>query len=203
AVQSLCSRGILLAAGRVSAIDSMGTVVQKYLESGRHEVFDISKLPRSGTAQVYFDSIDFFTQQGEPVSFVNGQVRLPFLSGIEIRLRLRVKDVVPKAKVYVAITVKDLQGSKLMTLDNLYIDEPFDFQGSSSIETSCFMDTVGINPGLYRIDLWCSDGFETYQKISDALELEIVESDRFGTGKVHHSSKHGFFYQKHQWKQIR
>lgn len=202
AVQSLCSRGILLTAGTVGVIDSMGNVIQKYLESGRYEVFDLSKLPRSGTEQVYFDTINFFTGEGEPMPLVNGQLRLPFLSGVEIRLRLKVKDEVPKGKIYVAITIRDLQGSKLMTLDNLFIDEPFDFQGAPSIETSCFVDMVSMNPGLYRIDLWCSDGFETYQKINDALEIEIVESDRFGTGKVHHSTRHGFFHQRHQWKQI-
>jgi lipopolysaccharide transport system ATP-binding protein len=202
AVQGLCSKGILLNRGVVDIIDSVGNVIQRYLESGRHQIFDVSKLPRTGTEQVYFDTIDFFATGGELLPVANGQVRLPFLSGVEIRMRLKAKNDAPRTKVYVAITIKDLQGTKLMTLDNLYIDQPFDFRDPSCIEASCIVETVRINPGLYRIDLWCSDGFETYQKINDALELEIVEADRFGTGKVHHSTRHGFFYQKHQWKQV-
>lgn len=202
AVQGLCSSGILLSGGTIGLIGSVESVIQKYLEGGRLGAFDFALLPRSGTEQVYFDGIDFLTREGEPIPLVNGQLRLPFLSGVDVRVRLKVKDAVPKTKVYVAITIKDLQGSKLMTLDNLYTDEPFHFQDSSTIETSCFVDRISMNPGLYRIDLWCSDGFETYQKIDDALEMEVVESDRFGTGKVHHSTRHGFFHQSHQWKQI-
>src|SRR5690606_10332056 len=202
AVQGLCSRGILLTEGTVGAIDNMELVIQKYLEGGKFGVFDLAKLSRTGTEQVYFDSIDFFTGVGEPMPLVNGQLRLPFLSGMEIRLRLVANDEIPKSKIYVAITIRDLQGSKLMTLDNLYSDEPFEFRGSSSMVTSCFFDAININPGLYRIDLWCSDGYGTYQRISDAVRLEVVERDFLGTGKVHHSTKHGFFYQAHQWKQV-
>src|SRR5690606_39596399 len=97
---------------------------------------DVSKLPRTGTEQVYFDTIDFFATGGELLPVANGQVRLPFLSGVEIRMRLKAKNDAPRTKVYVAITIKDLQGTKLMTLDNLYIDQPFDFRDPSCIEAS-------------------------------------------------------------------
>src|SRR5690606_24086005 len=119
AVQGLCSKGILLNRGVVDIIDSVGNVIQRYLESGRHQIFDVSKLPRTGTEQVYFDTIDFFATGGELLPVANGQVRLPFLSGVEIRMRLKAKNDAPRTKVYVAITIKDLQGTKLMTLDNL------------------------------------------------------------------------------------
>lgn len=203
AVENLCSKGILLSGGKIEMIGSTQKVIQKYLERGRSGVFDFAALPGSGTEKVVFDSVEFFNGSSEPISLEGGQLQVSFLSSLEIRLRLKVKEVVRRSKVYVAITIKDLHGNKLMTLDNLYIDAPFQIGDDTSVlPVSCFVDAVNLNPGMYRVDFWCSDGFETYQKIDDVFELDVLARDSFGTGKVHHSSKHGYFYQKHKWKQI-
>jgi lipopolysaccharide transport system ATP-binding protein len=200
AVENLCTRGILLSAGEIEIAGSTQKVIQQYLEGTREGIFDLASLPSTGSKQLVFDSIEFLSES-RYLPFSNGQIQLSFLSDLEVRIRLRpLKNT--KDKVYVAITVKDMFGHKLITLDNLYIDAPFYMNDDAFITASCCMDEVSVNPGVYVMDLWCSNGFETYQKIENALQIEVLGRDAFGTGKVHHSSKHGFFYQKHKWKQI-
>jgi hypothetical protein len=201
AVENLCSEGILMKAGEIEMMDATHEVVKRYLENRRTGGIAFSSLPSRGNKQIFFDSIEFLNDAGHPITLNEGKVQLRFLSTVEVRVGLKAKECTP-GKVYVAITIKDLHGNKLTTLDNLYSDEPFYLNSNGSLNTSCYVDTMSMNPGIYSIDLWCSNGFDTFQKIENALELEVLERDVFGTGKVHHSRQHGFFFQKHKWKQI-
>jgi lipopolysaccharide transport system ATP-binding protein len=199
AVQNLCSKGILLKDGTITSIDSSENVVKKYFETTRPPDFRINTLPGSGSRTIQFDKMELYSQS-KLIEIREGKVQVNYLRDIEFRLHLHAQNH-QIDKVYVAITVKDSQGVKLMTLDNLYVNQPFSFHEADDIKVFCYIDSMRLNPGVYSLDIWCSNGYETYHKIEDVIELEILDTDTLGSGRIQHAHKHGFFYQAHKWTQ--
>ncbi len=63
----------------------------------------------------------------------------------------------------------------------------------------CACDNLPLNPGHYTLDLWCSDGYETFQKIENAYSVEIIENNYYSSGKMQSKEKHGYVNLKNRW----
>ena len=197
AVQNLCESGLLLRAGRLVEKKSIEEVISSYLSRGLHSGKKNVDLINNDLS-ITFSAIEMFSG-GELLT--NGSGDPVILFGEEAQFILHLKSNSDQTEnLYVAITICDLNNIKVATLDNLYLDQPFN-PSTVEMTVQCKIESFNLNPGEYYINLWSSDGFETIQNIERALDFEVADNNSLKTGKSHSKTKHGFIYFNQTWTQ--
>ena len=199
AVKHLCNTGILIKDGTLSYRGKAELAIHEYTkiaDSLREE--NLLKRSYQGTGKVKFKSCRFILD-GTSTPKNTQDIVIPFNSSVKLTLELET-DETSNEQLYVAVSILDQNGTKVCTLDNLYTAEPIEIN-SRKLYVECSINKFSLNPGMYYCDLWCSNQYDTFQKIERAVSFEIIFSDYLGTGKIHTSSKHGFLYLDQQWLQ--
>jgi lipopolysaccharide transport system ATP-binding protein len=196
AISNICSKGIMLEKGMIKATGTATDIVQHYLHQSiaQRASGKIFTDHSTGTKAVRFSEVKMFTTSAQQKKYV-GSVSTNDQSGFEIMMN---NDLPESAKVYIAITVFNERGNKLFTLDNLYTHQPLVIRPGTN-EIICQMDELPLLPDHYFINLWCSDGYETFHQVENALQFEVEKSDLFHTGKIHNVNQHGFFFVRNEW----
>ncbi len=198
AVEGLCARGILLGEGRVSKIGSSIEVITSYLSVNENYEANLSKRVSTGSKRVIFTQMQVLNEEVE-FKIVEGCFQVPFYSNIKFILQL--KKIEAGGILYFAITLRDISGVKIVTFDNLYSNTGIHMNDRGNVQVvECFCEKLPLNPGNYTVDLWCSDGYETFHNIENACSLEIVANNFYSTGKMHTREKHGFLNIINTWK---
>jgi len=195
AVKNLCKTGILLTSGSLTAVGSASSIIKKYLENQFEGDKALTEKPFAGNASVMFQDIRLLVDD-HPAKTHNGRAQIPTSTRVRFRLTLNSE---AKRKAYFAITIMDQHNNKVATLDNLFLDKPFNIQGNNII-IECEVGKLNLNCGRYLIDLWCSDGFETLQKIDQACSFDMIDDDYLKTGKAHNVDRHGYIYFDQKWR---
>ncbi len=198
AVQNLCTNGLLLENSTLVYKGKINLVLKEYLGTNLGKEEGFSERYYTGTGKVKFKFCEFITGDSFP-SYHEGIPQIPFSSVLQLRLVLEADSKIDD-QLYVAITILDQNGVRVSTLDNLFIEQPIKIN-DRQVDIACIINKVTLNPGIYYCDLWCSNKYDTFQKIEKALTFEVVFSDYLGTAKLHTSSKHGFFYLDQKWLQ--
>ena len=198
AVEGLCTRGILLENGRISKMGSSLDVISSYFSVNNQREPDLSKIPSSGSKKITFKQMQI-SIDGIECGIVDGYFQIPFFSRVDFILQLNETEYLNNP-VYFAITIRDTNGVKVVTLDNLYSNTGISINGNDALQIECACGNLPLNPGHYTIDLWCSDGYETFQNIENVYGLEIIATNYHSTGKMHSKDKHGFLNIPNTWK---
>jgi lipopolysaccharide transport system ATP-binding protein len=193
ALESLCSKSILLQQGQVMAIGKSPEIISLYLNKLRVGSADNSGVihtgGRSGSGKIKYISARF---EGGEDGIVKPQGRMRF------HLGLQNNGAEEKSALYLAISIFDQQRVKLITLDNLYTEQKVT-TSSGQFSVVCDVPSVGLMPGQYFIDLWCANHFETYDNVEEAFSFTVEESDIYGTGKIHNKPMHGYYLTSNLW----
>ena len=200
AVEELCGKGILLENGRIVKIGASGDVVNSYITGAAEgQRSDLTTMPSAGNKKVTFKRMEVFLD-GVSCKIDNGYFKIPFFSSVKFLLYLDKVEFFNKP-VFFAITIRDINRVKVATLDNLFSDSGISIH-NEVMHIECVCESLPLNPGCYTIDLWCSDGYETFQKIESAYSVEIVESNYYSTGKMQSKEKHGYVNLKNRWNSL-
>ncbi len=194
AVQSLCERTVLLSNGRIGGIGPSHEMINTYLNkqgaSEALELTDFANQKRKGNGAITFKSIQLNTDNasvicpGGKISFKMGMMNHKAQHGDAI---------------YLALTIYDQQRVKLLTLDNLYTEQPVSSE-SGVFWVSCEVPLLSLLPGTYYFDLWCANHFETFDMLESAGRFVIEESDMHKTGKAQNVQQHGYYWVPNFWK---
>ncbi len=195
ALLGFCQRGILLEHGQVTADDKIETVIQRYLSSLRVTTpWDLSSYQdRQGAGRVRFTAAVFEDESGNPVEQgISGQ---PLI----VKLKYQSEQPQPLPNCRAAVTFYDLLGQPLFNCSSeLVMQDPVTLAAQG--ELRCVIPRLPLSRGQYLLALFLQVNHEIEDWIQSAVELEVVDGDFYGTGRLYPPGWHGKgVLVPHQW----
>jgi lipopolysaccharide transport system ATP-binding protein len=180
AVQSLCSRGILLKEGRVAFSGTAEQAVAQYVEmfSSSSMFVDLKEVTdRQGKGPIRLERFRVLSEQGEVIDACQ--------CGKGITLELHYASEAPLAGRRVALGIVFMRqpGEGLFVCNT----EAAGLETGTLPERGvfrCRIDRLPLSPGRYPLWFNCVVDGEFSDSISGAAALNVVEGDFFGTGKM-------------------
>lgn len=182
AVQSLCSRAILLAAGAVEFSGAVPEVVSRFLSSiasgsraGRDARVQLTDHPnRRGSSRKMLRELQMLSD-GAPAPEV------PVGAPLEFDLRYELPHGTPALSFVVFLCKSD--GQRLLMCHSR-IDSQLEVTNTRFGQIKAHIDELQLVPGTYRIDLAVVSTDEIYDYIEHATEIRVRASDYLGTGEL-------------------
>lgn len=180
AMLNLCARGILLEKGRLVADEAIEPVIQRYLKSMRTATpWDLSSYKeRQGQGRVRFTRVRFTDGRGNPVEQgVSGQ-------SLQIVLDYQATDDRPLPNCRASVTFYDGLGQVLFNCSSeLVIRDPLTLPSSGTIR--CIIPSLPLSQSQYLLTLFLQVNGEIEDWIQNAIELEVIDGDFYGTGRLY------------------
>lgn len=193
AVTNLCTQAILLNNGTVQDFDAVEKITSQYLyntSSQKELAFPENDSPISFISFNSF-AIESVTKQRKSSS--------DLLVGHPAGFRMMIQNKTKlKRNLFFAITIINNRGHKVFTLDNLYTNKPLEIP-ADVCTVECTLEEVQLLPDTYFVNLWCSDGYETFQNLDRVFSFSVEQTDIFGTGKMYSPKQHGVIFVKSNW----
>jgi lipopolysaccharide transport system ATP-binding protein len=181
AVQRLCARAVLLEHGRPIATGATAGVVAQYLAraeapSSPGAWIDLSSVERTGTgiARVmrarYGSGLDAAAGQAYPDG--------PLTIGLAIEV------AAPCTIASLAVTLYDLQGTKLVNADTIALGRTLRFEPGEH-RITLRIPELHLNPGVYLMGFWLAGRLAAvHDFIPAGFELEVVSQQPPGMGRA-------------------
>jgi lipopolysaccharide transport system ATP-binding protein len=167
-VESLCTRAVLLQAGKVVADGGVREVVDEYLHSIETQptATIADRLDRQGSGKLRFTG-------------VQSSMRL----GAESEIRIEYSGQAPLNNVEISLGLFTLRGEGCMYLANhLTGDELTSLPQAGTMV--CRFDRSLLMPGVYSMNVYCTVNGILADWVQDAARIDVAEGDFFGTGKI-------------------
>jgi lipopolysaccharide transport system ATP-binding protein len=180
AIESLCTMGMMLEAGRVTMLDTVGKVLSEYSHSAVETVrgsIDLTNHPgRRAGSKPAMRAITMVGADGAPSSVRMGDsafFRVLFESPSPIRPCL-------------GLTIKTERGLRLFHVSDRNCNQLANGEPVFSGVVVCEISDLLLMPGTYVVDLWLEDFsiMANFDMIADAASFEVIPSDIFGTGRL-------------------
>ena len=190
AVQSICSRGLLLKDGKVVVNDKIEEVVNKYIidVTGKIESEDLSKRKdRKNGNKIRIESIAYYdTKSGLQVSSVlSGQaisIKLNFVNNTELLIE----------DVNFALGIYTSAGGFLFACGSRPLMKTYNITpGMGAVW--CDIPKLPLNAGRVHFTVHCDAKNEILDNVSDAGYLDVELGDYYGTGLVPAKHLQGVF----------
>lgn len=195
AVSNLCSRAILLNNGMIVDQGAVEKITMKYLSSTNEQKGAILKLQQQNSAITFLSFTSFSIEPLTRQRRYSNDLLVGSSSGFRITMRNATNK---KYNLYFAITIVNNRGYKVFTLDNLYTNKPLEV-GPDKNTVECIVEEIQLLPDTYFVNLWCSDGYETFQNLEKVYTFNVEKTDLFRTGKMYSSQQHGVVFVKSNW----
>ena len=194
AIAGLCSRAILLEEGKVAADGPPEEVIARYLDrlEGTAAVPLGNRTDRSGDGRVRLTGVAFFDGELRPAPVA--RLGEPLVIGLEYSAR----DGRPAAGLAFEIGVYGPTGQLVFLCGNAFAGQPFDRLPAVG-RVLCRIDEIAVPPGLYSLNVYCGSVGNTADWVKNAAQLQVVESDFFGTGRLTPDNA-GAVLVRHRWE---
>ncbi|MBI1763069.1 MAG: ABC transporter ATP-binding protein [Acidobacteria bacterium] len=198
ALLAFCQRGILLEHGQIMADAQIETVIQRYLSNLRVTTpWDLSNhQERQGQGRVRFTAVFFEDEDGNPVE--QGMSGQPLVVKLKYQCEhLGQTQSLPNCRA--AVTFFDLLGQPLFNCSSeLVIQNPVTLAPRG--ELRCVIPRLPLSRGQYLLTLFLQVNHEIEDWIENAIELEVIDGDFYGTGRLYPPGWHGKgVLVPHQW----
>lgn len=193
AVESLCSRALLLEYGESIAIGRTRDVLDAYLAlvatAGGQDL--ALRRDRQGNGKLRFTSLGFHAgDDAAPGDVVRCGEDLEFVLGYGATQNLK--------DVSISIGVYTLSGQVLFVLGNEMAGSAWKTAPREGY-ASCLVRRLSLSPGQYTINLYCEVNGVLADWVQSAGSLTIEAGDFFGTGKLPPAS-HGGLLVDQKWE---
>jgi lipopolysaccharide transport system ATP-binding protein len=181
AVLNICSKGLLLSAGRVCVLGDASDCVRQYMK----EVTQVRQLPlelrtdRLGNGSVRFTRVYI---ANNCVSTIN-EVR----SGDDITIVIELENNTgaPLTRFHVAVPIRDLSDSIVCYLSSALQRNDFEYiPYSKTIRIGIRIPKFQVVPGRYTLSLYSSVREELADWVRGAITFEVQPGDYYGTGRL-------------------
>lgn len=194
AIENICSLGMLLQQGKVNYQGTQKETINYYLQCQE----ELSSIPlhdrkdRSGTGSIRIEKIEF---RGS-----NSQILEQVSSGQDLSIHLKYKrrDPIPSERICVAIMFKNINDIPMFQHHNRLTRDSFEFlpvEGEFILNLPKFPLVASVYRMTYSVLL---DG-EYLDRITDAVELTVVDGDYYNTGETTLAG-HGMFLVEGSWR---
>lgn len=190
AIRNLCNRAILLESGQITNEGSVDMMIAQYYQRTKHSPLNglETMIDRSGSGKARFVSARMLDSSGNVINIV----RL----GQEITLDFVYQSALPIYNPSIYIGVYDLLSQKILFLDSSETgDLPQRLPANGVLR--CKIDKIPLVAGIYYLNLAFKEGEDLLDHIPNALEMQIVSGDYYGTGVLKSHSRNILLM--HQW----
>jgi lipopolysaccharide transport system ATP-binding protein len=176
AVQTLCSRAVMLEDGRVAAVGETRSVLARYLQRGGEDSDSWTRDSKAETAPLQFERAQLVVEGEAPHQ--------------QLHVDISLRSTGAHRPAFVAIDVLNSLGTSVMqALPTL---SPFVVAEHEYHAVRVSIDLPPLIPGHYPLTLWVGPHFsETYDSIERALGFDIEQSPTPGR-TFDHSPDHGY-----------
>jgi lipopolysaccharide transport system ATP-binding protein len=181
AVKNLCTKGIVLKNGQKIFDGNSSAAIDFYLGSNNYSDLTLSeRTDRKGAQQIKFTSVSLVNSKGKTVNeiFVN--------EAISIVLQYQVNEPIDFSKLIISLIFFDV-------FENVVCAFPSDemgivFNKSANNQIELIIPNFSIRPGNYTVSIISFLGStreENYvDTISNAMSMEVMPEDIYGSGKL-------------------
>ena len=192
AVESLCTRGVLVENGRVQFDGPVEETMRRYVESmgslrSNEDLADRPRRETNGQARLCgMKTLD--PETGAPA---------PAICGSDLKLEFEINSQVESPDVQVDCAFKRVDGLMLLHLSNATTHDQLRLSpGANRITLS--VPRLALPPGLYPCNVMVRIKGEIADWVTDAWTLEVNGGDYYGTG-TEPPQTHALFYAPHKW----
>jgi homopolymeric O-antigen transport system ATP-binding protein len=197
AVESLCSRGIVLHRGTVAFDGGSKDAVQFYLRNIESATaltgvngIDLSASPgRSPAHRPYLTRLDLLDQTGQPLCG-------DFPTGSALRAVVHFSLDASCTSFDASIAFDTPTGQRVCTAHSAYEPDRVHQERSGEQAFICDIPSVALVPGDYRISVGLDIAGHEVDWVDGAARLSVIESDYYGTGVV---PTKGMFLLPNRW----
>jgi ABC-type polysaccharide/polyol phosphate transport system ATPase subunit len=181
AVQRLCGRAMLLERGRAVAVGPTAGVVAQYLArtDGRSAAgtwIDLSSVDRTGTGAARTIRARYWCER----DVAGGR---PYPDG-PLTIGLAIQAAVPCTIASLAVTLYDLQGTKLVNADTIAFGRTLRLEPGEH-EVTLRIPELHLNPGVYVMGFWLAGPLnDIHDYVLSGFELEVVALQAPGLGRA-------------------
>jgi lipopolysaccharide transport system ATP-binding protein len=179
AIESLCNRCLLLKGGQIRASGLPSEIINGYMASMiRPESGNASLASHPGRANGTKGAMIWVTLSSEGDEPAAG-VRMGATLSVKV-----VFDSGRRISPVIGIVVKNSQGAAVFGVNNRFIGgyQFHDRVNSGTLTTT--LEALPLMPGSYSLDLYLGDGPQDIDVVHDAIYLEVLPADVFGTGQL-------------------
>ena len=181
AIESLCTRAILLDRGQVAMAGGVRELVREYhrrvLQTQETSGASLADLESPSRLIKIFQGVQMLDAQDQSTAFVP--------MGGEFRLRLQLQAPSPIDFPVVTIAIDDHLGQRMISLQTPLTRPVIErLQGDLSLE--CRVEQFPLAPGDYWVKLGISAGPDEIDIVDRVLRFTVAEADAFGSGNGFH-----------------
>jgi homopolymeric O-antigen transport system ATP-binding protein len=175
AVQSLCTKGILLVGGKVSCQGDTSTVLQRYMQHGGDDAGTWTRPSNLSPTELYFESIDVALEGLGPAQ--------------KLVVQMRLRSTNKHRPAFVAVDILDSFGTAIMqALPN---PEGFIDGDAGEHAVNIEIDLPPLIPGHYPLTFWVGPHHtRTFDSLERVLAFDIAVSPTPGRS-FPHAPDHG------------
>lgn len=185
AVESLCTRGLLLDRGRVAAEGGVHDMVQEYhrrvLAAHSKEETDLALLEGSARIHKIFRSVTLLDESENPTNFV------PI--GGRFHVRLTVDAPVNVEGPEFIVCIEDSSGTRVLTLQTPHSNRVLDRLSRQGV-LDCVVDNFPLAPGDYWIHLCLFSNPEDLDEVHRVKRFTVTNGEAFGEGHGIHPGRY-------------
>ncbi|HET59761.1 MAG TPA: ABC transporter ATP-binding protein, partial [Chloroflexi bacterium] len=195
AVQSLCSKALLLVHGQIDAIGDVDSVIQGYLCSGNNFNSNSRTLVfhegRSTQSSGVLQEISLSTDN-QPTSVLKMGGKLT------IQVKYTLTNNKNRHNLRLGIAIENYLGIRVMNFSPS--DQQPDLLQMATYKgvITCEIPELCLTPGLYFITLTIGNSIGDLDRVERAIQFNVEPSDIFGTA-YNSTPNQGFFYQRANW----
>jgi lipopolysaccharide transport system ATP-binding protein len=197
AVESLCSRGMVLTAGRKVFDGAVEEAIGHYLASlaelgseAPGHVIDLENAPgRDAASRPVFKRVELLTTDDRPVV-----VGVPVGAPLKVRFHLEVERALGHFDVIAWF--QTLFGQTVLTASTMYAAEAPSLARPGAHPVVLELPRLTLLPGEYTLKLAFQVGSVPLDSVADAVRFTVLPADFYGTGKLPTS---GAFVLEQRW----
>jgi lipopolysaccharide transport system ATP-binding protein len=178
AILNLCSRALLLDAGRLAAAGPAGEVVHAYMDALRTR--SVTRLEqrtdRAGTGTLRAVNVAFEDHAGAPLGAIK--------SGDDVAIAIDVRRHAPLRAMQLAVTVRDTHGHPVAHLGTDVRSGDLDLGTAAESRAVVRIRRLPLAPGTYTLSLAAWAGGDLADAVEAAATLDVHPGDFYGTGKL-------------------
>ena len=176
AIEGLCSRALLLDSGRVVRDGDTAEAIRAYVEL-MNELAAVpiaERTDRIGEGSARIVHIEAQDPDGSPLTM------LPMGQGLRVQLQISAERPLPA--ICVGLLFETRNGQRIFAARSSLADRHHDLHTGMTTVT-CEIPALPLIPGSYHIHAAVRDQEDVYDRVNQALTLEVTPADIFGTGR--------------------
>ena len=180
-IEKLCNRSILIDSGKVVENSDTRRVIKKYLaEKSKGSNISISqRKDRVGNGKLKVINTWVENEDGEIASKVQCGEAISIIAEYSVINNINIK------KIQAAFAINSIQNVQVTDLSNVTTGDDLIFKENNVGKLICKINKLPLNIGIYTYNIMIRDqNHDIIDYIIEAGQLNIIEGDFFGTGKI-------------------